>query len=183
MRFASWLRATMARRAQMGAVVDMISVNTFWTIWLLVHLLLAVALIGALTHQAVAVLMPVRRAAGPPGFVTRFRAVTGPAYATAVCVLWVLTFIVGSFIYTKYRIAIRIPIEQAGYWKTQGFFDFKEHVASIGLVLLPAYWYLWKNAQNPELDIARKMLTLYLALACWFLFIVGHVLNNVRGFG
>jgi hypothetical protein len=23
----------------------------------------------------------------------------------------------------------------------------------------------------------------YLAVACWFLFIVGHVLNNVRGFG
>ena len=81
------------------------------------------------------------------------------SYATAVCVLWVLTFIVGSYIYTKYRIYVRIPIEQAGHWKTQGFFDFKEHVASIGLVLLPAYWYFWKNAQNPEYDTARKMTT------------------------
>ena len=27
--------------------MDIISVNTFWTIWLLVHLLLAVALLGA----------------------------------------------------------------------------------------------------------------------------------------
>ena len=26
--------------------------NTFWTIWLLVHLVLAVGLLGALTHQA-----------------------------------------------------------------------------------------------------------------------------------
>jgi hypothetical protein len=25
--------------------------------------------------------------------------------------------------------------------------------------------------------------TVYLAVACWFLFIVGHVLNNIRGFG
>ncbi len=89
----------------------------------------------------------------------------------------------GSYIYTKYRIYIRIPIEQAGFWKTQGFFDFKEHVASIGLVLLPAYWYFWKNAQNPEYDTARKMVTVVSRVACWFLFIVGHVLNNTRGFG
>src|SRR6478672_12088670 len=159
----------------------LISVNTFWTILLIVHGLLAIALLGALTHQAMAVLMPVRQTAG--GFVTRFRAVPAAGYATAVCVLWILTFIVGSYIYTKYRIYIRIPIEQAGFWWTQGFFDFKEHVASIGLTLLPAYWYLWKNAQNPQYDTPRKMVTVYLAIACWFLFIVGHVLNNVRGFG
>jgi hypothetical protein len=115
--------------------------------------------------------------------VTRFRAVPAAGYATAICVLWILTFIVGSYIYTKYRIYIRIPIEQAGYWKTQGFFDFKEHVASIALTLLPAYWFFWKNAHNPQYDTSRKMVTVYLAIACWFLFIVGHVLNNVRGFG
>jgi hypothetical protein len=133
-----------------------------------------------LTHQAMAVALPVRQAAG--GIVTRFRAVAAPGYATAVCVLWVLTFLVGSFIYTKYRIAIRIPIEATHAYKTGGFFDFKEHVATIGLVLLPAYWFFWKNAQNPEYDNARKGVTLVLAVMCWFLFIVGHVLNNTRGF-
>src|SRR5215467_370022 len=107
---------------QGGKPVDIISVPTWWTIWLLVHLILAVGLLGALTHQAVSVLMPVRQPAGPPGIITRFRAVPAPGYAAAVCLLWVLTFIVGSFIYTKYRIYIRIPIEQAHYWKTQGFF-------------------------------------------------------------
>ncbi|HET7257860.1 MAG TPA: hypothetical protein VFJ46_29180, partial [Xanthobacteraceae bacterium] len=117
----------------------LISVNTFWTILLIIHGLLAVALLGALTHQAVAVLMPVRQAAAA-GFVTRFRAVPAAGYATAVCVLWILTFLMGAWIYTKYRIYVRIPIEQAGYWKTQGFFDLKEHVATLGLVTLPAYW-------------------------------------------
>ena len=163
--------------------MELISVNTWWTIWLLVHLVLAVALVGALTHQAVSVTMPVRKVAGPGGFVTRFRAVSAAGYATAVCVLWVLTFIVGSYIYTKYRIYIRIPIEQMGHWKTQGFFDFKEHIASIGLMLLPAYWFFWKNAQNSEYETPRRMLTIVLAIACWFLFIVGHVVNNTRGFG
>jgi hypothetical protein len=98
-------------------------------------------------------------------------------------VLYVLTFIVGSYIYTSYRINIRIPLEQGHYFKTAGFFDFKEHVTTLGLVLLPAYWFFWKNADNPEYDNPRKGVTLVLACFCWFLFIVGHVLNNTRGFG
>jgi hypothetical protein len=159
------------------------SVNTFWTILLIVHGLLAVALLGALTHQAMAVLMPVRQPAGTPGFVDRFRAVSAASYATAICILWVATFIMGAWIYTKYRIYIRIPIEQAGFWKTQGFFELKEHVASIGLGLLPAYWYFWKNARDPQYDAPRKWLTVVLAVMIWFSFVVGHVVNNVRGFG
>jgi len=157
------------------------SVNTFWTIWLLFHLLAAVALLGALTHQAMSVLMPVRQAAG--GFVTRFRAVQGAGYATAVCVLWIVTFLLGAWIYTKYRYEIRPPIEQRGYWKTQAFFDLKEHAVSLGLLMLPAYWYFWKNAKNPEYDRARTWTTVLLAALCWFGFVVGHVVNNVRGFG
>jgi hypothetical protein len=163
--------------------MEIISVNTFWTILLIVHGLFALALLGAITHQAASVLMPVRAVAGPSGFVTRFRAVQGAGYATAICVLYILTFIMGAWIYTKYRIYIRIPIEQAGYWKTQGFFDFKEHVTTIGLVMLPAYWYFWKNANSPEYDAARKGSTIVLAAMIWFVFLVGHVLNNTRGFG
>jgi hypothetical protein len=158
-----------------------ISVNTFWTILLIVHGLLAIALLGALTHQAVAVMAPVRQVAG--NFVDRFRAVPAAGYATTICVLWIVTFIMGALIYTKYRIYIRIPIEQAGFWKTQGFFELKEHLASLGLGILPLYWYFWKNARNPEYDSARKWLTVWLAAMCWFAFLVGHVVNNVRGFG
>lgn len=167
----------------MDWLLDYISVNTFWTILFLVHALLAVALIGALTHQAAAVLMPVRQAANAGGFVTRFRAVAAPGYATAVCVLWILTFVFGGWIYAKYRIYVRIPLEQEGYWKTQGSFELKEHLATIGLGLLPAYWFFWKNARNIEYDSARKWLTVTLAAMCWYMFLVGHIVNNVRGFG
>jgi len=166
----------------MDFILDYITVNTFWTILLIVHALLAVALLGALTHQAAAVLAPPRaRAAG--GFVTHFRSVSGPRYAVAVCVLWVLAFIVGGWIYTKYRIYVRIPIEQQGFFKTQGAFELKEHLTTFGLGLLPFYWYLWKNARNVAHDSARKWLTVLLAAICWFAFLVGHVVNNVRGFG
>jgi carbon starvation protein CstA len=88
-------------------VFDFISVSTFWTILLIVHALFAVAMLGALTHQAMSVAVPARPLATPAGFVTRFRAVYGAGYATAVCVLWVATFLLGAWIYTKYRIAIR----------------------------------------------------------------------------
>ena len=159
-----------------------ISVPTFWTTLLIVHQLLAVALLGSLTHQAATVLMPVRKAAGAAGFITRLRSVTASAYAPAVCVLWILTMLMGAWIYIKYRVYIRIPIEQAGFWKTQGFFDFKEHMAVLGLGLLPLYWFLWKNFRFPQYDSARKGSTLVLTAICWFNFIVGHVLNNTRGF-
>jgi hypothetical protein len=167
----------------MDFILDIISVSTFWTILFITHALFAVALLGALTHQAVAVLMPARQGAGPGGFVTRFRAVQGPGYAIAICVLWIVTFIFGAWIYAKYRIYVRIPIEAQGFWKTQGVFEMKEHLVTIGLGLLPIYWFLWKNARNADYDSARKGLTVLLAAICWYAFLVGHIVNNVRGFG
>ena len=110
-------------RMEGADMTDLISINTFWTIWLFVHLILAVGLLGALTHQAMAVALPVRQPAG--GIVTRFRAVPAAGYATAVCVLWVLTYIVGSYIYTKYRIAIRIPLEAGHYLQDRRLLRFQ----------------------------------------------------------
>jgi hypothetical protein len=167
----------------MDFVSEYISDNTYWTILLIIHGLLAVALLGALTHQAMSVLIPVRQAAGAASFTARFRAVPGAGYAGAVCVLWIVTFFFGAWIYTKYRIYVRIPIEEQGFWKTQGFFEMKEHLATIGLGLLPIYWYLWKNSRNADYNSARKWVTVYLGGVGWFNFLVGHIVNNVRGFG
>ena len=164
----------------MDFILDYITVNTFWTILLIVHGLLAVALLGALTHQAAAVLAPPRaRAAG--GFVTHFRAVSGPRYSAAVCVLWVLAFILGGWIYTKYRIYVRIPIEQEGMWKTLGAFELKEHFSALGLVILPAYWACWRQPLAPEYGSARVGLTWMIALIVWWNFLVGQWLVAIKG--
>ena len=167
----------------MDFLLGYISVNTFWTILFTVHALLAVALLGALTHQAVSVLAPVRQGAVAGGFVTRFRRVQGAAYAGAVCVLWILTFTFGGWIYTKYRIYVRLPIEQEGFFKTLGMFELKEHLAAIGLGMLPIYWLFWRDVKNTEYDSARRWTTVVLAAMVWFMFLVGQVVNNVRGFG
>ena len=42
-------------------VLDYVSDTTFWTILLIAHGLCAVVLLGALTHQAMSVLSPVRQ--------------------------------------------------------------------------------------------------------------------------
>ena len=39
------------------------------------------------------------------------------------------------------------------------------------------------KALAPEYDSARKWVTVVLAAFCWFAFLAGHIVNNVRGFG
>ena len=172
----------------MGLVSDFlltyISVNTYWSILFTFHALFAVALLGALTHQAASTFKSNKnRAIDGNSILKSFSAVHGPKYASGVCILWLITFFFGAWIYTKYRIYVRIPIEEEGFWKTQGFFEMKEHLATIGLGLLPIYWLLWKNPRKIEYDSPRKWLTIVLAAFCWFIFLVGHTVNNVRGFG
>jgi len=154
---------------------------TFWTTLLIIHGLLAVALLGAITHQAVAVWMPVRSKAG--NFVTRFRAVPSTSYVTAIIVLYLATFVMGAWIYTQYRFTSRLALEQLRFFKTVGVFEMKEHVATIGLIVLPAYWAFWRQPLSEDCAEGRKSVTLLLAVFVWANFLIGHVVNNARGFG
>jgi hypothetical protein len=154
---------------------------TFWTTLLIIHGLLAVALLGAITHQAVAVWMPVRAKAG--NFVTRFRAVPSTSYVAAIIVLYVGTFVMGAWIYTQYRFTSRLALEQLRFFKTVGVFEMKEHIATIGLIVLPAYWAFWRQPLADDYAGARKTVTLLLAIIAWANFLIGHIANNARGFG
>ena len=153
----------------------------FWTSLLIVHGLLAVALLGAVTHQAVALWWPVRVASG--SFVTRFRAVPSISYVWAIIILYVVTFIMGAWIYTQYRYTSRLALEQLRFFKTVGAFEIKEHVATIGLILLPAYWAFWRRPLSADYAEVRKQITLFLAILVWANFLIGHIVNNARGFG
>lgn len=165
----------------MDIIFDIISVRTFWRILLFFHFLLAVVLLGAVTLQAVTVLMPVRQAAG--NFIDRIRAVPGASYVAVIVVLYVPTFLLGAWVYVKYRTYVRIPMEQLGHWWTLGSFEFKEHVVSMGLGLLPAYWYFWRQPLSEEHASARKWLTIFLAFTVWYAFLIGHIANDFRGVG
>ena len=151
-----------------------------WTVLLIVHGLLAVALLGAITHQALSVWLPAPRPAG--SFVARFRSVPGSGYVNAIVVLYVLTFVLGGIIYTEYRISVRTVVEQLQLWSQNGAFELKEHFAAIGLAILPAYWHYWREPAGGQTR-TRDILTLLLTFIVWWNFLVGHILNNIRGFG
>ena len=146
------------------------------------HGLLAVALLGAITHQAASVLWPAVRPAG--SFSGRFRSVAAPGYANAIVVLYLLTAVLGAVIYGEYRISIRIVLEELQMRAANGSFELKEHLAAIGLGMLPAYWWYWRQpATDGEARRTRSVLTTILAFVVWWNFLVGHIVNNIRGFG
>ena len=151
------------------------------TALLIVHGLVAVALLGAITHQALASWAPV--GASPRSFFGRFRTVPAASFANAVTVLYVASALLGGIVYFYFRVDIRPALEQAGYWKALGLFDLKEHFVSIGLALLPAYWVCWRRPRPDEPYRMRAALTAILAFIVWWGFLTGHVVNNIMGFG
>ena len=152
------------------------------TALLILHGLVAVALLGALTHQTLAAWMPMRgRPAG--SFFGRYRTVSAASFANAIVVLYVLTAALGAILYLSFRVDVRPALERDGHWPALGLFDIKEHFIAIGLALLPAYWVFWRQPRADELAQTRAALTLILATIVWWAFLVGHVLNNIMGFG
>jgi hypothetical protein len=151
------------------------------TALLIIHGLVAVALLGALSHQTLATWAPAR--ARPGSFLGRFRAVPTAAFANAIVVLYAISTILGAVVYLYFRVDVRPALEQAGHWQTLGLFDIKEHFVAIGLALLPAYWVCWQQPRADEYVRARAALTLILAFVVWWSFLIGHVTNNIKGFG
>ncbi len=151
------------------------------TALLIVHGLVAVALLGAITHQAIAAWMPSRGRRG--SFVGRFRAVTPASFANAIVVLYAVSTLLGAVLYLSFRVHIRPDLERAGHWPALGVFDLKEHFVSIGLAMLPAYWVCWRQQTTDEPSRTCAALTLILAFIVWWSFLIGHVLNNIMGFG
>ncbi len=147
------------------------------TLFLLIcHGLLAVALLGAITHQAVNLLAP--RPAGRRTFTARYAAADSSAMPNAVMLLYVVCFIFGGVIYPNYRLDVRIPLEEMRLGWALGLFELKEHFGGIGLATLPLYAFFWRDSSAVA---GRRATTLLLAITVWFDFLAGHVINNVRG--
>ena len=149
------------------------------TVLLIAHGLIAVALLGAITHQALVLWRTVP--AQPDTFFGRLRNVRAGSYTNAVVVLYALNFAVGAIIYATYRLEVRPFLENAGMYIAAGSFETKEHLAALGLGLLPAYWLFWKAPGLAVHISERKYITLLLTFYVWWNFLVGHVLNNIHG--
>ncbi len=150
------------------------------TTLLIVHALCAVFMLGALTHQTLSVWWP--PAPGERNFFASFRAVRAGAYSNTIVVLFVATACLGAILYPTYRLTVRVVLEDLRFSTATGLFELKEHFVALGLGVLPAYWYCWKQP-FAEHRTAIRILTTLLAFIVWWAFIVGHILNNIRGFG
>ena len=153
------------------------------TFLLIVHGLLAVVLLGGLTHQAMSAAWPSR---SKTGIISAFRAVSGSVYTNANIALYLATAILGGAIYPVYRVSVRTYLENARLYPAVGSFEIKEQFISVGLAMLPLYWLLWRRmteagATEAGAGTARIAVTLILCFIVWYAFLVGHVLNNIRG--
>ena len=149
------------------------------TVLLIVHGLLAVALLGALTHQALAVASSVSTPKN--SFFNRFRKVNAGAYAPPIVFLFVVTALLGGVIYPQYTVDVRTTLEDLSLRAANGVFEIKEHLVALGLGILPGYALFWSMPLAPESARARRYLTWILTFIVWWGFLVGHILNNIKG--
>jgi hypothetical protein len=148
------------------------------TFLLLVHALVAVGLLGGITHQTFAACWPARRKSG---FFTAFRGVAGVRYTNVNISLYLAAAILGGTIYPAYRVAVRTYLESARLWTANGSFEVKEQFVSVGLGMLPLFWWVWREPLDESVRTARAAVTAILCFIVWYSFLVGHVLNNIRG--
>jgi hypothetical protein len=106
------------------------------------------------------------------------RAVHPPRYTEAVVALFLFTFGLGAILYVPFRSIVRAQYLDAHRPWATGLFEIKEHAAAIALALLPAYWALWREGSDVT---SRRAVTTILAVLAWWNFVVGHVVNDVRG--
>ena len=151
------------------------------TVLVIIHGLVAVALLGAIAHQTLAAWVP----AGPkPGsFFGRFRAVQSASFANAIVVLYVISALLGAIIYPYFKIDIGPNLERdrslASHWLFRPQGGFRCYWRSIIARLLG----LLATASFDEPPRTRFALTAVLAFIVWWSFLVGHVVNNIMGFG
>src|SRR5215475_12107350 len=139
-----------------------------WSILLITHGILAVFLLGAITHQAVGAAWPVAKRSA--GFVSAIRSVNGMNYTNAIVVLFVVTFVLGCIIYPTYRINVRTVLQEYRLFKPEGMFEMKEHLLALSLAFLPIYWIFWRKASEAN-RVARTVLTSFIAVAVWWSFL------------
>ena len=143
---------------------------------LLLHGLSAMLLLGAITHQVLALWLPAW--GRPSGWWHALRAVHPERYVRAVVVLFCLTLLLGAINYLPFRVLVRAQYLDAHVPWATGLFELKEHAAAIGLAMLPAYWVVWRG---PTGTAAQRAFTTFLAVVAWWNFLVGHIVNNIRG--
>lgn len=148
-----------------------------WKILLLIHGVAAAGLLGMVTHQSLSVLMTGNK----KSFVGSYVAVRSLLFTNTIIVTFLFNFLMGMWIYTRYRYTARPALEDLNLQAYVGAFEFKEHLLAIILFTLPAYWVFWNKVPLETHPQTRTILTLFVGCSIWIAYLVGHLVNNARG--
>jgi hypothetical protein len=88
------------------------------TALVIIHGLVAVALLGAITHQTLATWAPA--GSRPGSFFGRFRAVPSASFTNAIVVLYAVSALLGAVVYLYFRVDVRPELERDGHWQALG---------------------------------------------------------------
>ena len=105
------------------------------------------------------------------------------AFVNAIIILYLVTALLGAVVYLYFKVRIQPDLERDRDWSALGLLELKEDFLAIGLGLLPAYWVCWRRPFGDERGWARAALTAVLAFVIWWGFLVGHIMNDIMGFG
>ena len=147
-----------------------------FTLFLICHGLVSVALLGAITHQAMSVAR--RRPVAQSGFIDKFSGVPGASYTNAIIILYVVVCIGGALIYPPYRLDVRPRSKISICGRRMAFLRLRN---------ISRQW----RARRPPIGccaspclrvaISPEHLTLIMAFLVWWNFLVGHGANNIKG--
>lgn len=141
----------------------------------LLHAALAIVLVGASTHHALVAYGFVRGRRPPRA---------ARIHAASVGIAYVLAMIAGALAYPTYRYYVRaLFLDRYEPWASN-LFDIKENLATIGLPLALAAWWLSRSLGTDEVRPMRLGYVLATALTTaivWFDTVAGLLVTLVRG--
>jgi hypothetical protein len=141
----------------------------------MVHLLLAVFALGAVTHHWWLLL----RSNAPQ--------VLRSSYAKRMAISYPLAFLSGVLIYPAYGVLVRKPpigvLEAANRWAV-GLFEIKEHLGTLALVMLP--WLVLSARRYAGLSrlerINYAVATWVFTIFVYYVFLAGGLVTAVKSF-
>ena len=152
-------------------------------VFLILHGVCSLFLVGALSHQAAATWRRAPSAGRAAGVISGFAAVRAPLYARSIAISYVLTMVLGDVVYGPYRIDVKTMLFDLQLWPWNGVFEIKEHLVALGFFLLAPYLILWRTPLNAAQAHSRRLLSTLLATIVWYALVAGHLLNNLKGVG
>ena len=129
------------------------------------------------THQSLSVVFRGNK----KSFAGSYVAVRSVLFTNAIIATFIANFLMGIWIYTRYRYTARPVLEDLHLQTLVGAFEFKEHLLAIILFTLPAYWVFWTRVPLESRSRTRTALTLFVSCGIWVAYLIGHLVNNMRG--